>query len=59
MEPDAAQQEGLAAIAAAPDTAQLEQVRIALLGRKAPLVLALRELGDAAGGASAGRAARC
>jgi phenylalanyl-tRNA synthetase alpha chain len=45
MEPDAVQHEGLAAIAAAPDTGQLEQLRIALLGRRAPLVLALRELG--------------
>jgi phenylalanyl-tRNA synthetase alpha chain len=46
MEPDSVHSEGLAAIAAAADTAQLEQVRIALLGRKAPLVLALRELGE-------------
>ena len=45
MDPESVQQEGLAAIAAAADTAALEQVRIALLGRKAPLVLALRELG--------------
>ena len=45
MNPDTVQSEGLDAIAAAPDTAALEQVRIALLGRKAPLVLALRELG--------------
>jgi phenylalanyl-tRNA synthetase alpha chain len=46
MNPDSVQSEGLQAIAAAPDTAALEQVRIALLGRKAPLVLALRELGS-------------
>jgi phenylalanyl-tRNA synthetase alpha chain len=45
MDPESLQQEGLAAIAAAPDTAALEQVRIELLGRKAPLVQALRELG--------------
>jgi phenylalanyl-tRNA synthetase alpha chain len=48
MNPDSVQSEGLQAIAAAPDTAALEQVRIALLGRKAPLVLALRELGSLA-----------
>src|SRR6476619_3640670 len=48
MNPDSVQSEGLDAIAAAPDTAALEQVRIALLGRKAPLVLALRELGSLA-----------
>jgi phenylalanyl-tRNA synthetase alpha chain len=46
MDPDTVRSEGLAAIAAAGDTAQLEQARITLLGRKAPLVLALRELGD-------------
>jgi phenylalanyl-tRNA synthetase alpha chain len=46
MNPESVQQEGLAAIAEAADTASLEQVRIALLGRKAPLVLALRELGS-------------
>ena len=46
MNPDSVQSEGLQAIAAAPDTVALEQVRIALLGRKAPLVLALRELGS-------------
>ena len=46
MNPDSVQSEGLQAIADAPDTAALEQVRIALLGRKAPLVLALRELGS-------------
>src|SRR3954468_9451545 len=46
MEPDAVKQEGLAAIAATGDTGQLEQARIALLGRRAPLVLALRELGS-------------
>jgi phenylalanyl-tRNA synthetase alpha chain len=46
MEPDTVLSEGLAAIAAAGDTAELEQARIALLGRKAPLVLALRELGE-------------
>jgi phenylalanyl-tRNA synthetase alpha chain len=45
MDPESLQQEGLAAIAAAPDTAALERVRIELLGRKAPLVQALRELG--------------
>ena len=48
MNPDSVQSEGLQAIADAPDTAALEQVRIALLGRKAPLVLALRELGSLA-----------
>jgi phenylalanyl-tRNA synthetase alpha chain len=46
MNPETVQQEGLAAVAAAPDTAALEQVRIALLGRRAPLVQALRELGS-------------
>jgi len=45
MNPETVQHEGLAAVAAAPDSAALEQVRISLLGRKAPLVQALRELG--------------
>jgi phenylalanyl-tRNA synthetase alpha chain len=45
MDPEALQQNGLAAIAAAGDTAELERLRIELLGRKAPLVQALRELG--------------
>src|SRR4051794_20094090 len=45
MNPETVQQEGLAAVAAASDSAALEQVRISLLGRKAPLVQALRELG--------------
>jgi len=45
MNPETVQQEGLAAIAASTDTATLEQVRIELLGRKASLVAALRELG--------------
>ena len=45
MDADAVNSEGLAAIAAARDTGQLEQARVALLGRRAPLVLALRELG--------------
>jgi phenylalanyl-tRNA synthetase alpha chain len=35
-----------ARIAAAADSAALEAVRIDVLGRKAPLVLALRELGS-------------
>src|SRR5438105_11305405 len=46
MDADAVYSEGMAAIAAARNTGQLEQARIALLGRKAPLVLALRELGS-------------
>jgi phenylalanyl-tRNA synthetase alpha chain len=46
MDPEAVLQAGLAAIAEAPDTAALEQVRVELLGRKAPLVQALRELGS-------------
>ena len=45
MDPEAVLQAGLAAIAEASDTAALEQVRVELLGRKAPLVQALRELG--------------
>jgi phenylalanyl-tRNA synthetase alpha chain len=45
MNPETAQQQGLAAIAGTASTAELEQVRIDWLGRKAPLVLALRELG--------------
>jgi phenylalanyl-tRNA synthetase alpha chain len=45
MDPEAVLQAGLAAIAEAPDTAALEQVRVELLGRKATLVQALRELG--------------
>ena len=46
MDPEAVLQAGLAAIAEASDTAALEQVRVELLGRKAPLVQALRELGS-------------
>ena len=33
-------------IAAAPGTAELESIRVELVGRKAPLVIALRELGS-------------
>jgi phenylalanyl-tRNA synthetase alpha chain len=46
MDPEQLKREGLAAIDAAPDSGELEAVRISLLGRKAPLVLALRELGS-------------
>jgi phenylalanyl-tRNA synthetase alpha chain len=46
MDPEQLKREGLAAIEAAPDSGELEAVRVSLLGRKAPLVLALRELGS-------------
>ena len=40
------EQEALAATASAPGIPELEEVRIAYLGRKAPLALALREVRD-------------
>ncbi|MDX6593494.1 MAG: phenylalanyl-tRNA synthetase alpha chain [Gaiellales bacterium] len=46
MDPEQLQREGLAAIDAAPDSGALEAVRVSVLGRKAPLVLGLRELGS-------------
>jgi phenylalanyl-tRNA synthetase alpha chain len=46
MQPDSMTRQGLDEIAAAEDTQALEQVRVGLLGRRAPLVLALRELGS-------------
>jgi len=48
MDPEAVLHAGLASIAEASDTGALEQVRVELLGRKAPLVQALRELGSLA-----------
>ncbi|HEY0389862.1 MAG TPA: phenylalanine--tRNA ligase subunit alpha [Gaiellales bacterium] len=45
MNPETVQREGLAAVERATDSDSLEQVRISLLGRRAPLVQALRELG--------------
>jgi phenylalanyl-tRNA synthetase alpha chain len=46
MDADALVREAQGRIAAAPDSAALEQLRIELLGRRAPLVQALRELGS-------------
>ena len=46
MDLDALVSDAQARIAAASDSAVLEEVRIDVLGRKAPLVLALRELGS-------------
>ena len=46
MDVEALIAEGVARIESAPDTAALEQARVALLGRKAPLVLALRDVGS-------------
>jgi phenylalanyl-tRNA synthetase alpha chain len=46
MDLDALVSDAQARIAAAADSAALEEVRIDVLGRKAPLVLALRELGS-------------
>jgi phenylalanyl-tRNA synthetase alpha chain len=46
MDPDALLQQGLARIAAADTSAALEDVRVELVGRSAPVVLALRELGS-------------
>ena len=46
MDTEALTGDGLAQTAAAPDTAALEEVRVRLLGRRAELTLALRELGN-------------
>ncbi len=46
MDLDALVSDAKARVAAATDSAALEEVRIDVLGRKAPLVLALRELGS-------------
>src|SRR5436190_5818387 len=46
MDLDALVSDAQARIAAAGDSAALEEARIDILGRKAPLVLALRELGN-------------
>jgi phenylalanyl-tRNA synthetase alpha chain len=46
MDLDALVSDAKARIAAAADSASLEEVRIDVLGRRAPLVLALRELGS-------------
>ena len=46
MDLEALASDATARIAAAPDSAALEAVRIEVLGRKAPLVLALRALGS-------------
>jgi phenylalanyl-tRNA synthetase alpha chain len=46
MDLDALVSDAQARIAAAADSAALEEVRIDVLGRRAPLVLALRELGS-------------
>jgi phenylalanyl-tRNA synthetase alpha chain len=46
MDPLALQQEGLAAVAAASSTDEIEAVRVEYLGRKSALKLALREVRD-------------
>ena len=46
MDVEALIAEGVARIESAPDSVALEQARVALLGRKAPLVLALRDVGS-------------
>src|SRR5437660_9325767 len=46
MDTEALVADATSRIAAAADSAALEAVRIDVLGRKAPLVLALRELGS-------------
>ncbi len=46
MDIDALLTDGLAQVAAADSSAQLESVRVELVGRRAPVVLALRELGS-------------
>ena len=46
MDPQALQQEALAAIAAASTVAELDDARVEYLGRKSPLKLALREVRD-------------
>jgi phenylalanyl-tRNA synthetase alpha chain len=50
MDPDALEREGLAAAAAATSPDDIEAVRVAYLGRKSPLKLALREVRDRATG---------
>src|SRR4051794_10888587 len=46
MDTEQLTREGLAAIEKAATTGELEEVRISLVGRRAPLTLALRELGS-------------
>jgi phenylalanyl-tRNA synthetase alpha chain len=46
MDPEALQQEALAAVAAASVRAELDEVRVRYLGRRSPLKLALREVRD-------------
>jgi phenylalanyl-tRNA synthetase alpha chain len=46
VEPEALQREALAAVAAASSVAELDETRVAYLGRKSPLKLALREVRD-------------
>ena len=46
MDIDALLTDGLARIAAAASSAELEEIRVELVGRRAPVVLALRELGS-------------
>ncbi len=46
MDIDALLTDGLARVAAAETSAQLEDVRVELVGRRAPVVLALREMGS-------------
>ena len=46
MDTEQLTRDGLAAIAAATTSAELDDVRVSLVGRRAPLTLALRELGS-------------
>jgi phenylalanyl-tRNA synthetase alpha chain len=46
MDTEALRDEGVRRVAGAGSTAELEELRIELVGRRAPLVLALRELGS-------------
>ena len=46
MDTEQLTRDGLAAIEGAASSAELEDVRVSLVGRRAPLTLALRELGS-------------
>jgi hypothetical protein len=46
VDPDALQQEALAAVAAASTPAELEEARVQYLGRRSALKLALRDVRD-------------
>jgi hypothetical protein len=46
VDPDGLRDEALAAVAAARTLAELDEARVAYLGRKSPLKLALRDVRD-------------